>query len=64
LYDRAAHIAAKDNLSVDEFVSAAIASRVSARETIDAHAVLFDRGAFDRALNKIPDVEPNGSDRI
>jgi hypothetical protein len=64
LYERAAQIAAKENLSVDEFVSAVIASRVSAREMIDARAGLFYRGEFDRALNEIPDVGPDASDRI
>jgi hypothetical protein len=64
LYERAAQIAAKENLSVDDFVSAVIANRVNAREQIDARAGLFDREEFDRALNQVPDVEPDPSDRL
>ena len=63
LYERAAQVAAKEQVSVDEFVSATLASRLASREQIDARAGLFSREEFDRALDQIPDVEPDPGDR-
>ena len=64
LYERAAQIAAKENLSVEEFIAAVIADRITAREQIDSRAGLFTRDEFNRALSQIPDVEPDPSDRL
>lgn len=64
LYERAVQIAAKDHVSVEEFVSAALASRVAAREQMDARAGLFSREEFERALDQVPDVEPDANDRL
>jgi hypothetical protein len=63
LYDRAAELAAKDHLSVEEFVSALLASRLANREYIETRARLFSRQEFERALDEIPDVEPEPYDR-
>ncbi len=54
LYNRTAELAAKDHVSVEEFVSILLANRVASREFIDSRARLFDRTDFDRALNEIP----------
>jgi hypothetical protein len=64
LYNKAAKLAAKDHISVEEFVSAALANRVATREFIESRAKLFNRGAYDKALNEIPDVEPEVQDRL
>ena len=64
LYQRAAELAARDHVSVDEFVSAVLASRLASREYIESRAKLFDRGEFERALAEIPDVEPEDYDRL
>jgi hypothetical protein len=64
LYNKAAELAAKDHISVEEFVSAALANRVATREFIESRAKLFNRGAYDKALNEIPDVEPEVQDRL
>lgn len=64
LYERAAQIAAKENLSVEEFASAVIAHCITAHEQIDARPGLFTRDEFDRALSHIPDIEPDPSDRL
>jgi hypothetical protein len=63
LYKRAEQIAAKENVSVEEFIAAVITDRITAREQIDSRAGLFNREDFNRALNQIPDVEPDPSDR-
>jgi len=63
LYNKAAELAAKDHISVDELVSALLASRLASREYIESKAQLFDRQEFERALAQIPDVEPEPHDR-
>lgn len=64
LYDKAAEVAAKDQVSVEEFVSAAVADRLASREHIESRARLFNRADFERALKEIPDVEPEEHDRL
>ena len=64
LYNKTAELAAADHLSVEEFVSILLANRVASREFIDSRARLFDRADFDRALDQIPDVEPEDYDRL
>jgi hypothetical protein len=64
LYNKAAEIAAKDHVSVDEFVSTAVANHLASREYIASRARLFKREEFDSALRAIPDVEPEDHDRL
>ncbi len=64
LYAKAAEVAAKDQVSVEEFVSAAVANRLASREYIESRARLFSREDFETALNEIPDVEPEERDRL
>jgi Fic family protein len=64
LYERAAELAAKDHVSVEEFVSAVLANRLASREYIEERAKLFSKEEFERALNEIPDVEPEENDRF
>jgi len=64
LYNRAAELAAKDHISVEEFVSAMLATRLASREYIESRAKLFNRAEFERALELIPDVEPEDHDRL
>ena len=63
LYDKAAELAAKDHVSVDEFVSSLLTSRLASREYIETRAQLFSREAFERALDAVPDVDPEPYDR-
>ncbi|HKE24608.1 MAG TPA: hypothetical protein VKB88_19735 [Bryobacteraceae bacterium] len=64
LYNKAAQLAARDRVSVEEFVSAVLASRVASREFVESRARLFNREEFEQALDKIPDVEPEDRDRM
>ncbi len=63
LYNKAAELAARDHVSVDDFVSSLLASRLANRAYIETRAHLFSREEFERALNEIPDVEPEPHDR-
>ena len=64
LYNRAAELAANDHVSVEEFVSALLARRIADREYIRTRAELFSRPEFERALDEIPDVEPEERDQM
>ena len=63
LYQRAAELAAQDQISVEEFVSEVLSSRLASREYLESRARLFNREEFERALQEIPDVEPEEHDR-
>ncbi len=64
LYNKTAELAAADHLSVEEFVSILLTNRVANREFVASRARLFDRADFDRALDRIPDVEAEDYDRL
>jgi hypothetical protein len=64
LYNRAAELAAKDKISVEEFVSAVLANRLANNEYIESRAKLFNPNEFEQALDEIPDVEPEDHDRL
>jgi hypothetical protein len=64
LYNKAAELAAKDHVSVEEFVATLLANGVASREFIESRARLFNRPDFDRALDWIPDTEPEEHDRL
>ncbi len=64
LYNRASELAAKAHVSVEEFVSALLANRLASREYIESRARLFNRQEFERALEQIPDLEPEDQDRL
>jgi hypothetical protein len=63
LYNKAAELAAHDHISVEELVAALLASRIATREYLETRAQLFSREEFERALNAIPDVDPEAHDR-
>ena len=64
LYKRTAELAARDHVSVEEFVSSLLANRLASREYIESRARLFNRDEFERALEEIPDVDPEDHDRL
>ncbi len=57
----------KEGISVDQFVSSAIAEKASAWATIEYLKERAKRGSrekFLQALSKVPKVEPDEEDRI
>ena len=64
LYNCVAELAARDHLSLEEFVSGILANRLASGEYIESRARLFNREEFERALEEIPDVEPEECDRL
>jgi hypothetical protein len=64
LYIKAVELAAKDHVSVEEFMSAILANGVASREFFESRAKHFNRGEFEQALDKVPNVEPEDHDRL
>ena len=64
LYNRAAEIAAKDHVSVEEFVSAKLSEQFAGLEYLKRRAERASVDKFRAALLHIPDVEPEESDRF
>jgi hypothetical protein len=60
-------LADRENISINQFVTLALAEKVSALKTeeyLTARAARGTRAKFDAALNKIADVEPDEEDRL
>lgn len=67
LHKRVRHLSEMDRVSINQFVTTAVAEKISALETeeyLEARAKRGSRQKFERALSKIPDVEPEKHDRI
>ena len=66
LHERVRHLSKKDQVSINQFVSTAVAEKISALEAEEYLAQRAKRGSrkkFDAALARVPDVEPPGYDR-
>ena len=63
LYD----LAGRDGISIDQFISTAIAEKLSALMTenyLKERAKRGSRAKYDAILAKVPDVEPEAYDRL
>jgi hypothetical protein len=63
LYQKAAEIAEAQHLSVDEVFASAFVEQVAAWERLQRRALRGSREKFLAILDKVPDVEPEDSDR-
>jgi len=60
-------LAARDDLSINQFIATAVAEKASAILTLaylEQRAKRGDRAAFDRILARVPDVPPAPGDEI
>lgn len=67
LHERIRKLAKKDRISINQFAASALAEKISALETEDYLSQRAKRGSrakFDRALSKVPDVEPENRDKV
>ena len=67
LHTAVRELAQRDNVSINMFISLALAEKVSAMMTEDYLAERAQRGQrakFDAALSKVADVEPDERDRL
>ena len=59
-------LAKRDKITVDQFISSAVAEKMSAlmaESYLKNRASRGSRSAYDRVLAKVPDVEPEARDK-
>jgi hydroxylamine reductase (hybrid-cluster protein) len=64
IYEKAAALARAEQVSVDAFVSGALADQLAARNYLAMRAARASREKFVAALDRVPDVEPEEHDRL
>lgn len=67
LHERVRDIAKRENISINQFVSSAVAEKLSAlltQEYLAGRAKRGSRQKFNRAMSKVKDVEPEDRDRV
>lgn len=64
LYNRAAEIAQKQQLSVTDVLATACAEHIAAWDRLEQRAQRGDRTKFLKALAKVPDLPADEADRV
>jgi hypothetical protein len=67
LHETAKKLAKDDHISVNQFVTVAVAEKVAAlmtKDYLEQRAQRGSRAKFDDILSRVPDVEPDEYDRF
>lgn len=67
LHEQIRQLAKREGISINQFVASAAAEKMSAlltEEYIGARAKRSSKRKFQEVLKKVPDVKPDGYDRI
>ncbi len=67
LHENVRNLAKQENISINQFITLAVAEKMSALMTEDYLEMRAKRGSrakYDAVLAKVPDVEPEESDRL
>ena len=67
LHKMAREVATQDHISLNQFITSAIAEKISALTTesyLEERAKRGSQAKFRQALAKVPDVEPEGFDKL
>ena len=67
LHNRVRVLATEDNISINQFITSAIAEKLSALDTenyLEQRAKKGSKKKFLKVLAKVPDVEPEEYDRL
>lgn len=67
LHEAVRELASRDNVSINHFITLALAEKVSAlmtEEYLSERAAHGSRAKFEAALAKVSDVEPDEEDRL
>ena len=67
LHEKVKEVARRENVSINQMITLAVAEKLSALETEDYLSSRAERGkkeAFSEALKKVPDTEPDSHDRL
>lgn len=60
-------LAEQENMTLEQFISSALAEKVSALRTVEylrRRAARGNRAGFEQALNNVPDTEPPEADKL
>ena len=67
LHETVKQLAKQDHISVNQFVTVAVAEKISALLTedyLEQRAQRSNRSKFEEILRRVPDVEPEDYDRV
>jgi S-adenosylmethionine synthetase len=67
LHRKLGEVAEREGISINQFISSAVAEKMSAlltEEYLRTRAKRATRQKFDAVLARVPDVEPEASDRV
>ena len=67
LHDRVKEVAKRENVSINQMITLALAEKLSALETEDylsSRAARASREEFQKALENVPDTPPDEGDQI
>lgn len=67
LHEKVRELAKRENVSINQMITLALAEKISAmmtEEYLGERSSRASREKFDRALSKVPDVEPEEEDRM
>jgi len=67
LHEKARELAKRDNVSVNQFITLAVAEKIASlltEEYLSERAKRGSREKFEAALAQVPDVEPEEYDRL
>jgi hypothetical protein len=67
LHERVRELAEREGISINQFVSTAVAEKLSAlmtEEYLERRARRGDRARYEAVLSRVPDAEPDESDKI
>ena len=67
LHNQVKETAWREGISINQFISTAVAEKLAALMTVEyleERARRGDRSRFERVLSKVPDAEPDPNDRL
>jgi len=67
IHTRIKVLAKRENISINQLITTALAEKLSALDTeeyLKGRAKLGDRSKFEKALSKVADIEPDEYDRL
>ena len=67
LHEKVRELAKRENVSINQMITLALAEKISAmmtEEYLGERSGRASREKFDRALSRVPDIEPEKEDQI
>ena len=67
LHKKLRELSQQESVSINQLINSALAEKVSAlltEEYLEARAARASRSKFEKALSKVPDIEPEEQDKL